>query len=482
MQMVAEVYRRMADREAELAITLRIQVIQPSPVALRSLARLYGELNRPAEQRRALQDLVASGKAEPGSFLDLVKLEAAAGRPGEGADLIDRLEASRPAAIDTSVVALQVALRLGANQPELGFRRAQAWLAKGRRQQRDVLSVASVFSANGQAGLAANLLGPIAERTGDQTILLAWSQAQMDSGKGAAALQYIERFADGHRGSVELPLAAFRLRLAAALNEPLRTSAAAEAMAPLPIPEDQLAVVAEAAKRIRRSSLVMLVLDQVAKTKSSIAPVVVAEVYLVTGDRPQALEWATIAGSGARDNPEAATRLAQVELRLMRKSHALAVLRSGLPFDFDNARRLERKTAQEVRADLLLPIARLYLGLDMAAEGYAVLQKLRQEKASVQADWAWALTAVAAGREAQVVAWLRSDQAKAVSPDFLRELIFLAVGKGQQDVPLAAAASLARSRGGEPDRLLLAELQASSGAPWVRPQAARIEPLKVVSR
>jgi tetratricopeptide (TPR) repeat protein len=482
LQTLAEYYRRMGRHEAELAMMEKVQSIRPSKASLQVLARLYGEFHRTAEQRLALQELVARGQAEPSNFLELASVEGATGHPADGAEMIGRLEVFWPRAMDTSIVALEMSLRLNAGQAEWAFQRAKSWFDKARRPDREILSLASVLSVHGQAQLAARLLGPVAERTGDQTIILARAQAEFDAGQGEQVLRRIELFADAHHGLLEPDLAWYRLRLAAALSEHVRTADAAEALAPLPIPNDHLAIVAVAARRTGRPALAAVVRDQLARTRVGLERILVAEVYLAMGERREATEWANLAAPDARDNAEVATRLARVELRLMRKSQALAALRSGLPFSFADARRIERRPGVVVAPGLLVPIARLYVEMDLAMEGLAVLQQLRQERASREADWAWALTAVAARREAMVSAWLRSAAAQAADPECLRELVSLSAQKGEGGVALGAAARLASTRGTEPDRLLLAELQASSSAPWVRLEAARLEQATVVSR
>ena len=70
----------------------------------------------------------------------------------------------------------------------------------------------------------------------------------------------------------------------------------------------------------------------------------------------------------------------------------------------------------------------------------------------------------------EVVRWVQESDARKMPPEFLRELVFMSARDGNYRLALTAAVRLVRNRGTDGDRVLLAELQAVSGAPWVRPQ------------
>ena len=64
-----------------------------------------------------------------------------------------------------------------------------------------------------------------------------------------------------------------------------------------------------------------------------------AEASSALRDRQAAMEWAGLAARDAKDNPETAIKLARLELSLLHRNLALAALRSGLPFTFQDGQR-----------------------------------------------------------------------------------------------------------------------------------------------
>ena len=162
------------------------------------------------------------------------------------------------------------------------------------------------------------------------------------------------------------------------------------------IPMDLLPATATAALRSGRSAVVEPIRERLRNERSTLPPIVMAETSLALRDRQAATEWAGLAAQDAKDNPEIAMKLARLELSLMRRNLALAALRSGLPFVFQDGQRPAFAGAADIPENLLFPIARLYADLGMTAEGKTVLEILKEKQPSLQADQAWAIAATGA--------------------------------------------------------------------------------------
>ena len=466
LQALAGYYRRLGRLESSLRMVERLGTIQPTPATLQELAQLYGELNRPIEQRRVLRQLVGRSRPDAAHFIELAKLEKATGNPAAGIELIRRLETLRPGAVDASVVALDMSLRVAASQVAGAFERGERFLAKSRNPARDVLPLAGALSVQGYPDLALKLLTPLAGKSREPALVMATGQAEIDSGRREAALRRLEAFAAGAK--VHPDVAQLRLRLAASMGLHMRAADAAEAMGIASIPADLLPATATVALRAGRSSVVDSVRERLRNERSTLPPIVMAETSSALRDRQAAMEWAGLAARDAKDNPETAMKLARLELSLMRRNLALAALRSGLPFAFLDGQRPAFAGGADIPENLLDPIARLYADLGMPAEGQAVLETLKDRQPSLQADRAWAIAATAARRQDAVIEWLKTNEDRRIGPDFLKDLVFTSIKSGSQGLALAAATRLVQDRGTDSDRMLLAEVKVLFGAPLVR--------------
>jgi tetratricopeptide (TPR) repeat protein len=411
---------------------------------------------------------VTSPQPDAADFVELAKVEGANGNPGAGIEVLRRLEAFRPAAIDTSVVALDMALRISANQAGSALGRAERWVARSRVPGRDVLPLASVFAAQGYPALALKLLAPLAAQSRDPALILVTSQAEIDAGSREQALRRLETFSARARDRISPELAQLRLRLAASMNMHPRAAEAAIAMGIPSIPADLLPAAATASTRSGRGEIAEAIRARLQNEQASLRPVHIAETFLALGDRTAASEWARRAAPDANADPETAIRLARLELNLMHRNLALAALRSGLPFVFWDGQQPVFEGDGHVPQGLLAPISRLYAELGMAAEGLLVLELLLEKQPSTEAEQAWALSAAMARRSEAVIDWLKTNGERRINPDFLKELVFVATRSGSQGLALSAATRLAQDRGTDSDRMLLAELKVMFGAPLVR--------------
>jgi len=468
LQALAGYYRQLGRLESSLRMVERLGTIQPSPASLQELARLYGELNRPIEQRRVLRQLVSRPRPDAAHFVELAKLEKATGNPAAGIEMIRRLETLRPGAVDASVVALDMSLRVAAGQVGSAFEHAGRWLAKSRNPARDVLPVASAFSVSGHPKLALKLLAPLADKSREPSLVMATGQAEVDAGQREAALRRLEAFSAGTTGKAHPDVAQLRLRLAISMGLHGRASDAAAAMGISSIPEGVLAATSAAALRAGRSDVVDSIRARLRDERNTLPPIIMAETSSALRDRQAATEWAGLAARDAKGNPETAIKLAGLELSLLHRNLALAALRSGLPFTFQDGQRPAFAGNADIPENLLDPIARLYADLGLPNEGQAVLDILKDKQPSLQADQAWAIAAASARRQDAVIDWLKTNDDRRIGPDFLKDLVFAAIKGGSQGLALAAAARLVEDRGTDSDRMLLAEVKVLFGAPLVR--------------
>jgi tetratricopeptide (TPR) repeat protein len=467
LQALAGYYRRLGRLEASLRMTERLAAIEPSEGSFQEIARLYRELGRTVEQRRVLRQLVAQSRPDPANVIELANLEKALGNPGAGIEVIKRLEAVRPAAVDASVVALDVSLRIAAGQAESAFERAERWLSRSRVPARDVLPLASVLSVLGYPTASLKLLQPLASKSRDPGLILATSQAEIDTGQREAALQRLETFAAKARGRIDPDLAHLRLRLAASMGLHVRASEAAEAMGIPAVPMDLLPATAAAALQSGRAAVAEAVRNRLRDERGTLTPVVIAETSLALGDRNAAAEWARRAAPDLVGNPELAMRLARLELNLRRKDHALEALRSGLPILNKNGQPPVMRDPLSVPTNLLTSIVGLYADLGMAREALMVLEVVKEKQPSPEADQAWALAAAMTRRQAAVIEWLKTTGDRRIGPNFLKDLVFASMKGGSAAIALAAAARLVEDRGTDSDRMLLAEVRVYFGAPLV---------------
>jgi hypothetical protein len=234
------------------------------------------------------------------------------------------------------------------------------------------------------------------------------------------------------------------------------------------VPMDLLAATATASLHTGQRAIAEAIRTRLRNEEDNIAAIFIAETSLALGERTTASEWARRAAQDAKNNPEFGTRLARLELSLRHRNLALAALRSGLPFVFQDGQRPLFSGKPYVNENLLGPIVRLYAELGMAAEGQLVLEVLKEKQPSPEADQAWAISAAMARRQDVVIEWLKTNDERRIEPDFLKELIFTAIKSGSPGLALSAATRLAQDRGSDSDRMLLAEVKVLFGAPLVR--------------
>jgi tetratricopeptide (TPR) repeat protein len=461
-------YRQLGQQKEVLEVLQRLQSLSPSQAQLDELANLYRELGLKDRQREVLREIVSTQTSKPWHLIELAKLEAAAGNPREGARLLQRMAASHPRAVDPSIVALQMSLEIASGQIESALERGRVWVAQRPEPAKDVGHLANALSANGFSDKALELLQPYIMQDAPASLVMALARVEADIGRPAAGLLRLENFIRSKQDSVPEELAWLRLSLASIVPDTKRLIAAAESTDIQTVPEDLLARVAQTAASLGHRGLIAAVRRRLTHPGKAVASVVAAEICLALGDRDQALSLSDLAVAEIINDPLASTRLAVVELRLMRRDRALAALRAGLPFDFTSEGPRLKKEASTLPASILQEIARTYIRLGAASEGSVVFGVLRQVQPSLESETAWALATSATSRSHLVSVWLRDRAVEPLAPDFLKQLVFLAVSKNDPNLAALAASRLVSTRGNNNDRMLLAEIRSAFGIPWSR--------------
>lgn len=447
-------YHRLGkNRAGRLAALERLQQLAPDASQARELAALYGEMGMNVGQRSVLRQLVMHGvaEAEPGEYLALARLQLA-DEPRAAADTLARLRARHPAAVDANVVAAQMSAlcSTGAIVEAVGI--GHSWIAD--RPER-LYGAAGLFAGalipGGHYDVAAAFLEPYAlPDDADPGVIAVWAQAKIDSGDSGAALLRLQRA--GQHGRADTALQALHLRLALAVRafDDGWTTARAIGLARL-APAD-IVKLSEAALAAHRLDVLRAVLAETGDNALVADPLVAAKVHLALGDASAARRWSELAVPRVQGDPVRRVQLAWVELGLAERVRALASVR-GLA------------VAPEMRPELLPELARLYIALGAAEEGFDAMLRARRIATSAAADQAWALTAAATGHQTELLHWLVDPTSTRESADFYLDLAHLAMDARTPAIAVLAARHLLGARGTESDRMLMAQALLAAGQP-----------------
>jgi predicted Zn-dependent protease len=477
LQALADHYEGLGRYPPLVSVLLRMQELAPEPQRQRRVVQVFGELQDDARQRRALSDLLQSGQGRFNEYLQLAHAEAAAGHPAEAARVLRALNEQFTVRNRIDIVAFDIALLLASQQDRAALERAGAWLAARRDVALSARQLAEVFVAQTRPDLAVTMLRRVSRgQNREPQLMAAIAQAEQAAGNEDAALAILddlERAGDGPGGT---PL--MRLQLAIALDSPPHMVAAAGSLAPASLSAAQIGPVISAAMRIgARQPLSQIVALPPARLKA-VDPIVLAEAHLMLRDPDTARRWSDRAARSIDGNMERALYLADVELRLRRRSRALDALALVVP-DAEASRSEASPAAPLQRAlpaHLIDDLAYLYIRAGQQRHGRAVLTALRDRQPSPEADDAWALAALAAGRTAAVSTWFAgvADE-RPWNAAFLKDIAHLAMGAEAYALAADAARRLVDMRGLDGDRILLAQTLLAANRPWTSAAMTPIE-------
>ncbi|WP_157991384.1 tetratricopeptide repeat protein [Caldimonas tepidiphila] len=449
LESLARLYHE-ADRTEDHAGALeRLQDRQPTVERQRQLVTLQGELGRPAQQLAALAALIDRFDAgDVADFLLLARLQAEQGRPRDALATYRKLAGRHPQALDASIVAAEMRLRLDTRDAEGALERGRGWLAArpGELSQAAPM-LAAALAMGGRADLAVALLEPFAGGPAPAAPVLAASiQVLVDAGRLEDAVHRVETLPPTATSTPELQHLRLRVALAAG-----RTGLALDVARGIGLdrlPPELLADVLSAALAARRQDVLDLADTSLRTRLASGDPLLAARTALALGDAAGARRWSAAAARAGMP-PGRWLELAGVLQQLGDTDGTLQWLR----------RAADAPDAKAAPGD----IARLYLALGRAEEGRDRLERLRREAPSPAADEAWALLATVSGRHAQVATWLDGEAAQDRPAGLYRDLYHLAMQARAHPLAVRAAERLQAVARSDSDRLLLAEALIASG-------------------
>ena len=439
-------FQRDAGRTEGLIRTLEaLQTLAPTVDWQRELAALLGAAGRPEERRQALRVLVERFAAEPVDYVELARAEQAAGDPAAGAAILQRLAARHPAAIDASVVGLQLSMLLASGEAEQALQRGRQWLEGRNDLPSSAAILGGALSVGGRPDLAVTLLEPHAGQGADPDLVAALAQAESDAGKPEQGLRRLEQLGTTAKAMGAGTAALLRLQLALVVGDTDRAMMAAEIMGMRKLPAEMLARLARVPLAIGRTDALRRILAAAGDGFLQVDAVLAARIQLALGDTDAARRWSDRAAREVAGPPERMVEIAEVEVRLGRIDRMLDMLGRAVADP-----RLAPKG--------LVDIARLYMQAGRAADGALALDALRRRLPSPAADSAWALTATAAGQVREVGAWLAANRGEGLSADVLKDLVYLATDAKGTALAVAAAERLFELRSGGDEGLLLARV------------------------
>ena len=442
-------FQRDAGRTDGLMRTLQaLQAVAPKVDWQRELARLLGDAGRMEERRQALRALIEHFKAEPVDYVDLARSEQDAGDPAAGALVLQRLAEQNPAAVDASVVGLQISMLLASGDAEQALQRARKWLEGRGDLPRVAAIIGGALSAGSRPDLAVTLLEPLAGPGADPELVAALAQAESDAGHPEQALLRLERLGAVGAGNAAM----LRLRLAVALRETDRAMTAAEIVGLRNLPPDLLAGLSRIVLASGRTDALRHILDSAGDGFLQVDAVLAAQIQLALGDTAAARRWSERAAQEVAGQPDRMVELANVELQLRRIDVVLDLLGRAV-------------TEPSLTPGRLIDVARFYIRAKRPTEGALALDALRRYRPSPAANSAWALAATASGHASEVAAWLAAHSVKDLAPDTLEDLVYLAMDAGGMDLAVSAAEQLLEVRNGAGERLLLARALLSAKQP-----------------
>ncbi|MCB1734599.1 MAG: tetratricopeptide repeat protein [Gammaproteobacteria bacterium] len=453
LDLLADAYRDDQRPYEQMRMLARLAVVKPSVGRLADLSALYNYFGDYSRQIDVLKQLHALAPDEGQYVLDLARMLAAENRHGEASTVISEwLARANPNRSDQfdhvrAGVDLQVHLYLVEGNPDAALAWAIDAVANDPRRLADyvglfeqrafpTLAVALLrrFSDQVEAddGLFAHYLD-LLTRTGDEATAFSLLSRRQELGRLNDELG--ARFADLAYGRK-----LFGLALSVAGHLDLGR-----------LPPWLLEALLESAIEARDEVFIARFEETLGAQYLSGKPLLAARLALFRGDRDAALRWLAQAAQAPLDFTQQ-TQLAQLYLNLKQPDRALAVLR-----------RLAGNAGADPR--LLAEMAPIYLSAGRIDEGLTQFAQLRKRRPDPSIEYAWAMLASAAGRDAEVAAWLETSPLKQRSLNDIYTLYYAAADRGHARLALRFA-QLVQPREKAPDGdILLAQAELAAGQP-----------------
>lgn len=462
-------YEGLGMLDEHAAVLRDMQEIEPEADRQRLLVRLAAEHGDVRRQRAELRVLIDAFEPRFPDYIALAELEAAAGNPAAAAEALADIPARFSRRNRFHALSLEMVFLVAAGQTEKAVQRGTEWLAETERPGREGPALSELLVGQARPDLAVRLLDDLARQPAAAQLLAAYARALYLSDRKKAALRVLERL-EAERDIAGRVPPLLRLQLALSLSSSDHVVRAAHHYGLTRVPSDLLGPVAAAAVHIKDRATLKDIADLGRETLHAIDPIMVAEIFLMIGDRRTAAGWSDMAEAQVAGNVARSLYFADVELRLGRVGKARAVLDT-----------LFRPGAVEgplplVSSDQLDDLAYLYLRAGQPRQGLRTMEVLRQEQPSIHAERAWALTALASGKSHAVARWLQDEIANDLdlSPAYLKDMVHLATRVQGYGLAADLAEELVARRGTDADKLLLAHARLAAGRPWTTASLASV--------
>lgn len=468
LEELANLYQGTGRLREQAQILHRQQGASPTRARQETLADVYRLLGDSENQRAATWSLVRDYGVGHARLFELARLEAAAGNAEGALDALD-LQQAFPRFVRPEAVSLAIALELGRGDVDRAIDRGRRWIETHGSSAAAIETIANIILTQRRPDVLAQLLAPLAVRGAPLVAYEDLGYARFRAGDIAGARRVLDDLA--RDGGTRWPALTARLRLALAINAPDHVLTAARRLPPRAIPPPLLRGVAAVALGQRDTDLLRRLAHRMRRTVFDQEPVLAARVMIALRRFGEAENWLAAARRVGSADPEFRLAIAHADMGLRRRGRALQEVRAvfgdppapGFPVAEDA---LSRQRYADLSGDALMLAASLYLDLGAPREGQAMLDAYRRVNLSVEADQAWALVAVAAGRQSAVIAWQREAASEdALSPPFLRELASRALAVGAHDLAAITARRLVGMRGSDDDRLLMATALVAAARP-----------------
>ena len=426
-------YYQFAQRPYEYQLNLETVVNEnPTEDGLRELSGIYNFSAQFDKQIVTLEKLITLFPQKHTDFLDLANLQASQGQFTAAVRTLIQFESQHAQHVNPSTVQLLVSLQLDAAMPKAAADRAIRWLKQHPNPQVAARFVA-LLHFKGHPVEAMAVIEPfIAQAEQTPALLAELVQIEIKTGREDAALARLMKMYEQRRLPTELfepliDLLLTRHDVAMAIEVARSTDLSQQ-------PDWLIANLADEALANNRPDFVENVVSQIGTGFFEPYPLVAAEWTFQRGDHSDLSRWLARA-EAAELSPADELRLASLYTQSGRSSQAISLL--------------SRLAASgQLPEDGLSDLASQYLEVGRSEEGAQFFDGLRRKRHSPKIDRGWVLLAAAAGREEEVLQWLRPRIGR-LSRQALSDLYYTAEERKQRELAVLAAQQL---YAGSPDR------------------------------
>lgn len=446
---LAQLYKQSSRIYDYLEVLADLVKVRPTEKILRELSDHYGNHGAIERQVEVLRILVQKFRGQLDDWMDLAQIEADLGNFEAASAALLELERNFkvPRTQRTVEFYISILTRTGREAEALAI--AKAWL-DGQTTLAAALGVVRQFIGASKEIQALALIDGLQPAIQDQPVMFAERvRLELRLGRRDTAFQRLRAAYDA--GTLPSDLDDDLIDLALERNLIPMALVVALKGPPMRLPDWQLSSLVGMAPPDQASLVAKWVLA--APEFLDRRPVLAASVLKTVGDAPRALAMVEKALANTADlSPDQILGLILILDELGRADQAKRQL--SLLFD--------RIGWEEATA---LDLANVMIRLGLANEGWRRIQTVRdRQRQRVPAiEAAWALLSAAAGRSAEVVAWLEGPQASPLDAAILSQLADLAEANGQPALAFAAARRLVAVRDTEDTRLKLAAALAALG-------------------